>query len=87
MKKRMRADHIDQDRTDQAIVDTVMEFSPDNLHLGQVASVHSPETATPDRSQCMWREKGVVEGEHAILRTEIAEEIVHASVGIATILP
>lgn len=36
LKKQVRADHIHLNRTDQAIADTVIEFSLDNPHLGQV---------------------------------------------------
>jgi transposase len=36
LKRQVRADHIHQNRTDQAIADIVIEFSLDNPHLGQV---------------------------------------------------
>jgi transposase len=36
LKKQVRADHIHQNRTDQEVADTVIEFSLDNPHLGQV---------------------------------------------------
>jgi len=36
LKKQVRSDHIHQNRTYQAIADTVIEFSLENPHLGQV---------------------------------------------------
>lgn len=36
LKRQVRAEHIHQNRTDQAIADTVIEFSLNNPHLGQV---------------------------------------------------
>jgi len=36
LKKQEHADHIHQNRTDQAITDIVIELSLDNPHLGQV---------------------------------------------------
>lgn len=36
LKKQVRADHVHQNRTDQEVADTVIEFSLDNPHLGQV---------------------------------------------------
>jgi len=36
LKKQVRPDHIHGNRTDQQIADTVVEFSLENPHLGQV---------------------------------------------------
>jgi transposase len=36
LKRQIRADHIHQNRTDQEVTSTVIEFSLDNPHLGQV---------------------------------------------------
>jgi hypothetical protein len=36
LKRQIRADHIHQNRTDQEVTTTVIEFSLDNPHLGQV---------------------------------------------------
>ena len=36
LKRQVRADHIHGNRTDQEIANTVIEFSLDNPHLGQV---------------------------------------------------
>ena len=36
LRRQVRADHIHQNRTDQKVTSTVIEFSLDNPHLGQV---------------------------------------------------
>ena len=36
LKRQIRADHIHQNRTDQEVAGTVIEFSLDNPHLGQI---------------------------------------------------